>query len=272
MPVDHYENFPVASYLLPRRLRQPVEVIYQFARTADDFADEGEYLPEQRLAWLEEYRDYLRQIEAGQTPELPLFQALASVIRTYHLPLAPFYALLEAFSQDVVVQRYATFGELVQYCRRSANPVGQLLLHLYGNEFATPENLALSDGICTALQLINFWQDIAQDWQKGRVYLPQEDLQRFHVGEAQIAAQDSGGVWWGLMQFEIERTRKILQAGAPLATRLPGRIGLELRLIVLGGERILFHLHRARGDVFRQRPQLQMWDWAYMFGRALMRR
>lgn len=270
MPVEHYENFPVASYLLPKRLRHPVEVIYHFARTADDFADEGEDEPAQRLAKLAQYRDYLQQIEAGCVPALPLFQQLAGVIQAHQLPMAPFYALLDAFSQDVNIHRYETFGDLIQYCRRSANPVGQLLLHLYGA--ATPRNLALSDGICTALQLINFWQDIARDWEKGRVYLPQEDLRRFHVTEAQIASQDSGGVWWGLMQFEIERTRKMLQAGAPLAKTLPGRLGLELRLIVLGGERILFHLHRVRGDVFRHRPQLQRWDWIYMLWRALLRR
>ncbi|NLR74039.1 squalene synthase HpnC [Leeia aquatica] len=266
MPVDHYENFPVASVLLPRRLRRPIEVIYAFARSADDLADEGEVAAEQRLAALQHYCEQLEAIGRGETPAEPLFQRLAVVIREHDLPLSLFHDLLDAFSQDVVKTRYADFGELVQYCRRSANPVGRLLLHLYGR--ATPHNLALSDGICTALQLINFWQDVAIDWQKQRVYLPQEDLQRFGVTEAQIAAGQVNPAWQALMRFEIERTRKLLQAGAPLARVLPGRMGLELRMIVLGGERILKKLWDVQGDVFTQRPVLKAGDWLYMLSRA----
>ncbi|WP_018149919.1 squalene synthase HpnC [Leeia oryzae] len=270
MPVDHYENFPVASLLLPRRLRHPVEVIYAFARSADDIADEGDALPEVRLAALDAYREELKKISQGQTSDIPLFQALKKVIADHQLPLQPFNDLLDAFSQDVVKVRYQDFGELVQYCRRSANPVGRLMLHLFG--LTTPQALAMSDGICTALQLINFWQDVAIDWSKGRVYLPQEDLVRFNVNESQIAAGVMTPQWQNLMRFEIERTRKMLQAGAPLGLMLPGRMGLELRMIILGGERILKKLWDNQGDVFEHRPQLKMADWFYMLGRALFPR
>ena len=270
MPVDHYENFPVASILLPRRLRHPVEVIYAFARSADDIADEGDALPDDRLASLNEYRAELDKIARGQEPDLALFQALQKVITDYRLPLQPFHDLLDAFSQDVIKVRYENFGELIQYCRCSANPVGRLMLHLFG--LTTPQALAMSDGICTALQLINFWQDVAVDWSKGRVYIPQEDLVRFQVSESQIAAGSMSPQWQNLMRFEIERTRKMLQAGAPLGLMLPGRMGLELRMIILGGERILKKLWDNQGDIFNHRPKLQMTDWFYMLGRALFPR
>ncbi|MDE2585656.1 MAG: squalene synthase HpnC, partial [Betaproteobacteria bacterium] len=179
MPVDHYENFPVASLLLPAHLRRPVEVIYWFARSADDIADEGDASPAERLAALAAYNAELDRIDAGTTPETPLFQALAPIMAVHRLPIELFRDLLSAFAQDVTVKRYADYASLLDYCRRSADPVGRLLLHLF--EVATPDNLRRSDAICTALQLINFWQDIAVDWQKGRVYLPQEDLVRFGV-------------------------------------------------------------------------------------------
>ncbi|HSY27649.1 MAG TPA: squalene synthase HpnC, partial [Burkholderiaceae bacterium] len=170
MSIDHYENFPVASILLPARLRPAVEAIYRFARNADDLADEGDASDEQRLAALSAYERALQRIEDGQTAESPLFDTLGKVIKDYALPLQPFRDLLSAFKQDVVTKRYASFTELLDYCRRSANPVGTLMLHLYGA--ATPDNLRDSDAICSALQLINFWQDAAVDWQKARIYLP----------------------------------------------------------------------------------------------------
>jgi squalene synthase HpnC len=268
MSAKHYENFPVASVLLPRRLRHPVGVIYTFARQADDFADEGEADDATRLAQLDAFRAELRRIEAGETPQTPLFEELAAVVGDCRLPLQPFFDLLDAFSQDVVKKRYAHFGEVMDYCRRSANPVGLLLLHLYGE--ATPRNISYSNAICTSLQLINFLQDIAIDYRgKGRIYLPQDELAKYRIAEAQIGRGDTGGMWRPFMLFEIERARKLLQAGAPLGRILKGRIGLEMRMIILGGETILRKLHKSGGDVFEDRPVLKPGDWLYMLYRAL---
>lgn len=267
MSVGHYENFPVASILLPARLRRPVGVIYRFARTADDFADEGNLAPVERIARLQAYRDELLRLQRKQPPQSPLFGALDSVIRDYELPVQPFFDLLDAFSQDVTKSRYADFGELMEYCRRSADPVGRLMLHLYGA--ARHENLPQSDQICSALQLINFWQDVAIDYRKNRIYLPQDDMARFGVNEGWLAAAESGGRWPELMRFQTARARAMLQSGAPLARRLPGRIGLELRMIVQGGLRILEKLDAVRGDVYRHRPVLRTLDWPLMMFRAL---
>lgn len=266
----HYENFPVASVLLPKDLRAPVGLIYAFARQADDFADEGELLPEERLALLDGFRSQLDQIKHGATPDTPLFQALQAMIQERDLPLEPFYDLLSAFSQDVVKARYANFGEVIDYCRRSANPVGRLMLHLYKQ--ATPRNVALSDAICTSLQLINFLQDVDVDYRKNRIYLPLDELQKYNISEQQIAGQHSGGTWSLFMEFQVNRTRKLLQSGAPLGLTLPGRIGLEMRMIIAGGERILKKLHHVRGDVFNQRPTLKPTDWAYMLYRAVRKK
>jgi phytoene synthase len=266
MPVDHYENFPVASILLPRRLRQPVAAIYHFARAADDIADEGELPDDERLRQLDGFRDELMHIAANETPLLPLFKALAVEIREHRLPMQPFHDLLDAFSQDVTKKRYASYGELLDYCRRSANPVGNLLLHLYGE--ATPVNLAYSDAICTALQLINFWQDVARDWHIGRVYLPQDDMARFGVSEAQIAQAISDDNWRALMKFEADRAREMMLYGKPLGSILTGRIGLEMRMIIQGGLRILDKLEAADYDMFNKRPVLRPFDWVIMLAKS----
>ena len=170
MAVNHYENFPVASVLLPGRLRRPVELIYAFARQADDFADEGDWPPAVRLANLASFGGQLDLIEQGATPDSPLFVDLAAIIDEFGLPIGLFRDLLSAFSQDVVKARYADFSEVMDYCRRSANPVGRLLLHLY--RATDSRSLAWSDNICTSLQLINFWQDVQIDYLKDRIYLP----------------------------------------------------------------------------------------------------
>jgi squalene synthase HpnC len=268
VPVDHYENFPVASWLLPRRLRRPVEAIYRFARSADDIADEGNAPAAERLAQLAAYHAELDRIERGDTPTDPIiFAPLAIAIREFAIPLAPFRDLLSAFAQDVEKTRYAHFGEVMDYCRRSANPVGRLMLHLYGDH--DPRHLAYSDAICSSLQLINFLQDIAVDYRKNRVYLPQDELAALHVSEKQIADGDARGTWNMMMGRQIERTRKLLQAGAPLGRQLKGRIGLELRVTILGGETILRKLHADPGCVFHNRPVLTKKDWMAMLGRAL---
>ena len=267
MSVGHYENFPVASALLPAALRHPVAVIYRFARTADDFADEGDLPAAARLAQLDAYRRELGRLEAGTAPQNPLFAELGQIVRQYRLPLQLFHDLLDAFSQDVVKGRYADYAELEDYCRRSANPVGRLLLHLF--DAATADKLKLSDAICTSLQLINFWQDVAIDWRKDRVYLPQDELRRYGVAESQIAGGDVSGAWPELMRFQVERARALMQAGAPLGRALPGRIGLEIRTIVQGGLRILEKIDKAGGDVYHQRPVLRAYDWPLLLFRAL---
>jgi squalene synthase HpnC len=268
MGVGHYENFPVASLLLPARLRPPVTAIYRFARTADDFADEGDIPTAERLRRLREFDEQLRRIERRERVEDPLFLALAAAIEKHQLPLELFHDLLDAFSQDCVQSRYASFAELQDYSRRSADPVGRLLLHLFGA--ANAETFACSDRICTALQLINFWQDVAIDYAKNRIYLPLEDMQRFNVSEANIAAARATAEFRALMRFQIGRTRSMLHGGAALGRLLTGRIGLEIRMIVAGGDTILQKLLDADCDVFRHRPMLRARDWLAMLMRSVL--
>ncbi|MDH5360403.1 MAG: squalene synthase HpnC [Gammaproteobacteria bacterium] len=270
MAKQHYENFPVASMLLPRRIRKAVTVIYAFARTADDLADEGDLSPEQRLAALDDYQHKLNAIYAAQTVNDPVFVALADVIRQYKLPQQPFDRLLSAFRQDVTKTQYKDIGELMDYCRRSANPVGELLLHLYN--MATPRNIALSDGICSALQLINFLQDIQQDYTENqRIYLPQDEMQRCRVTEMQIRGRLSDASVQQLLRLQIDRARKMLKAGAPLGKILPGRLGLEMRLIIYAGTRILYRLHMQSENLF-SRPRLRLRDKLWVLWRALFPR
>lgn len=263
----HYENFPVASVLLPGRLRPAVRAIYAFARAADDIADEGDAGPDARLTELARFRAKLHALERGEPAGDPIFERLGEAIRLHGLPFEPFHHLLDAFSQDVVKTRYAHFGEVMDYARRSANPIGRLLLKLYGDDDA--RHLAWSDGICSALQIINFLQDVAIDYRKGRVYLPQDEMAKYGVSEAQIAQGRVDFLWQQFMKRQIERAHRMLAAGAPLGRALKGRIGLETRLIILGGERMLQKLHETQGDVFNHRPTLGPGDWLYMLRRAL---
>ncbi|MDP2809447.1 MAG: squalene synthase HpnC [Rhodocyclaceae bacterium] len=269
MAVDHYENFPVASILLPRALREPVAAIYGFARSADDFADEGDLPAAERIIRLDEYTAELDAIEAGRTTQHPVFLRLRPVIAAYALPLQLFRDLLDAFRQDVTKTRYADFSELMDYCRRSADPVGRLLLHLF--DAATPENCRRSDRICSALQLINHWQDVGIDAAKPvpRLYLPQEDLARFGVCEAAVSRRLADADFRNLMRFEVGRARALMLEGAPLGRDLPGRIGLEIRAIVAGGLRLLEKIEAVDYDVFNRRPVLGALDWPRILFRAL---
>ena len=271
MAVDHYENFPVASHLLPRHLRKPVEAIYRFARAADDIADEGDAADAQRLDGLAKYRSQLRRVVAGDPasplPEGPMFETLGQVIANHGLPAQLFEDLLDAFSQDVVQKRYCDFPQLLDYCRRSANPVGRLLLTLYGVN--APKAFEQSDLICSSLQLINFWQDVALDLAKGRVYLPQDSLVRYGYSQPNAQPSVCDEPFRSLMGFEIARARAMLVAGAPLALHLPGRIGWELSLVVQGGLRILEKIEATGYDVFRMRPVLRRSDWCLMAWRAI---
>ncbi|MBC3874565.1 squalene synthase HpnC [Undibacterium flavidum] len=269
MSVEHYENFPVASWLMPAHLRPAVKTIYAFARSADDIADEGDASDAQRLEALSHYEAQLSKIQEGAIQEStldPLFRDLAKVIDEFQLPIAHFFDLISAFKQDIVCKQYADFAQLLDYCKRSANPVGRIMLHLYRANNA--ENLVLSDQICTALQLINFWQDVAIDWQKKRTYLPQEDLLRYQLDIAQIASGKYDAGWHAMMQFQIDRARSLMLAGSPLCKKLPGRFGFELRLVVQGGLRILEKIEQVNMDVFHQRPTIKSSDGLLLFWRA----
>lgn len=274
MAVDHYENFPVASLLLPRRLRPAVRDIYRYARTADDIADEGSATPEERLRDLSEYRNTLQQIEVGM-PALPdnhplgaIFNPLRATIAAFNLPMAPFSDLISAFEQDVTTHRYESDAQLLDYCRRSANPVGRLMLHLY--QAASPGNIAEADAICTGLQLTNFWQDIAIDFEKDRIYLPQDKMLRYGVTQAHISERIHGdAAWQALMSAQTRQARELLESGLPLTRRLGGRIGLELKLVVHGGLRILERLDQLHYDIFFHRPTLNKGDWLRLCWRML---
>src|SRR5690554_3767580 len=272
MSIDHYENFPVASVLLPARLRPAARNIYRYARSADDIADEGDARPEERLRQLGEYRIALDEISSSALSEhhgdsiRRVFAPLQQTIQQHNLPVQPFTDLLSAFEQDVIKTRYATDAELLDYCRRSANPVGRLMLQLY--KAAQPQNIEWADAICTGLQLTNFWQDVAIDWKKDRVYIPQDALQRHNVSEDYIASNTgrTGPLpfdhrWHTLMRAQTQQAREHLQYGLPLCRTLPGRIGFELRLVVHGGLRILERLDELHYDIFAQRPTLRKSDW-----------
>ncbi len=273
MAVRHYENFPVASLILPAPLREPVEVIYRFARSADDLADEGSDPPDIRLEKLNRYRAALAAIERGETVEGvrvegALFADLARIVRQHALPVSLFRDLLDAFCQDVTKKRYATFSEVSSYCKRSANPVGRLLLTLFKR--TTERDLRASDAICSALQLVNFWQDVERDYTRDRrIYLPQDEMARHGVTEQHLAERRCDAAWRALMAFQVERTRLILLSGAPLGRNLPGRLGLEIRATIQGGLRILDKIEAAGFDVFRARPVLTLLDWPLLLFRAL---
>ncbi|MEQ1766149.1 MAG: squalene synthase HpnC [Methylotenera sp.] len=275
---SHYENFPVASVFLPAHLRGPIGLIYSFARQADDFADEGDISVEQRLALLNSFRDELDLLQAYIKPQTAFFAALGAMIKVNRLPYAPFYDLLEAFSQDVSKTRYANYDEVLDYCTRSANPIGRLLLQLYGQSNAT--NLQYSDNICTALQIINFLQDIAIDFNKNdgkqRIYMCQDEMSAFGITESQIASFVRGEEkvdenWQQFLLFNLHRVNALLFAGKPLGRILTGRIGFEMRMIIAGGERIMHKINKVNGDIFNFRPSLNYWDWLVIFSKALFR-
>ena len=267
MSVGHYENFPVASLLLPAPLREPVGVIYRFARTADDFADEGDDPPEARLEKLNKFTTSLSRISRGDVPDDPLFKDVSRIVGQYALPIGLFEDLLAAFRQDVQKKRYENYAEVLDYCRRSANPIGRLLLHLFKQ--TTESNLRRSDAICTALQIINFWQDVKIDLAKDRIYLPQDEMRRFGVGEPHLREGRCDAAWVSLMKFQVERAAALMRSGEALGRDLPGRIGLEIRVTVQGGLRILEKLAHAGYDMFRRRPVLNAFDWPLLFLRAL---
>ena len=270
-PVEHYENFPVASWLCPPRLRPAIAAIYAFARTADDLADEGDAPTHERLADLAALRADLQAAARGDAPSprwLPVFGPLAAVIAPFALPVPLLDDLLRAFEQDVIKTHaqagYADRAELLDYCSRSANPVGRLLLHLYGVHGA--EALAQSDAICSALQLINFWQDLSLDIPRGRFYLTEDRCAALGVDPHALNQTPQATA---LIAENVRWARDLMLTGAPLVKQVPGRAGWELRLVVQGGLRILDKIVALGHTTLRTRPHLRAWDLPVMVWRAL---
>jgi squalene synthase HpnC len=283
-PITHYENFPVASWLCPAHLRAPITAIYHFARTADDIADEGTATAAQRLDELENYRKDLNAIctpIASETASNTLchlsarwpqvFAPLHHAVRDYQLPAELLHNLLDAFVQDTQksasAEGYTSHAELLDYCRRSANPVGRLLLHLYGVN--DPLALVRSDAICSALQLINFWQDLSVDIPRGRYYLPQDQCQRFGVSQEDIIKQSQTECATQLIAHCVDLARASMQSGLELVHQIPGRAGWELRFVVQGGLRILDRIETLRYATLTIRPTLRWWDYPVILWRSL---
>ena len=280
-PITHYENFPVASFLCPAHLRRPIAAIYHFARTADDIADEGDASAAERLEQLQDYRQALVAACAAHPAQHStlstdtdwphVFVPLQHAMATYHLPPQLLHDLLDAFAQDIrksaAAEGYATHAELLDYCQRSANPVGRLLLHLYGVVDATA--LQRSDAICSALQLINFWQDLSVDIPRGRYYLPHDDFAHFGLSQADMLAQRQTPSATLLIANCVATARASMQFGSQLVHQVPGRAGWELRLVVQGGLRILDRIEALNYATLSQRPTLRWFDFPVMLWRAL---
>ena len=261
----HYENFPVASLLLPRHMRRHVAAVYAFARAADDFADEGNLPPAERLRLLDGWEQRLHEAAGSTGAGLPprpgepaetrdLFLALGESIRSLSLPVPCFEALLRAFRQDVTVKRYRTWDDMMRYCQHSANPVGRLVLRIAG--YDDPNLNAASDALCAALQLTNFWQDLKIDFDRGRLYLPEDERERHGAFERDLAAGDITPGWQHALATAVARTRLLFDEGRYVCDGVRGRLRYELRATWLGGTRILDHLERSRFDVIHRRPTL----------------
>ena len=270
--IEHYENFPVASWLSPPHLRPAIVAIYHFARTADDLADEGDATTAQRQADLQAFRADLTAVAAGRSPSArwarTVFNPLAAVLTSYRLPLPLLNDLLDAFEQDLHTTRYADRAALLDYCRRSANPIGRLLLHLYDITDATA--LRRSDAICTSLQLINFWQDFTRDGPTGRVYAPAVDLARHGLAADELMACRDSPAARALIADLCGWAETLMAEGAPLVGQIPGRAGWELRGVVQGGLRILEKIRARSFDSLLRRPALNAFDAPILVWRTMM--
>jgi squalene synthase HpnC len=246
----HYENFSVATWFLPRRLRQHFFNVYAYCRISDDLGDETGN-PQTSLKLLDEWQSELNACYAG-TPRHPVFVALAGTVREFLIPQHEFSDLLTAFRQDQTVTRYETFDDLLGYCHNSANPVGHLVLYLCG--YRDPERQQLSDYTCTALQLANFWQDVSVDYEKGRIYLPVEDMRRFGVSEADLANKNNSKAFREMMRFEVERARDWFERGLPLADKVDRELAIDIELFTRGGQEIVNAIERQDYAVLGRRP------------------
>jgi squalene synthase HpnC len=264
----HYENFSVASLLLPRRLVRHFHAVYAYCRWADDLADEagGGARALQLLRW---WRSELLRCYHGE-PRHPVLVALRPTITRFRIPPQPFLDLLFAFEQDQLVKRYRTFDQLLGYCRHSADPVGRLVLYLC--EAHSPERAALADQVCTGLQLANFWQDVARDLDIGRVYLPEEDRRRFGYSDADLEARRYTPAFAELMRYQVERARGFLTRGTPLVERMPADVQIDIELFIQGGLAVLRKIERCRYNVWKARPALAKWEKAALLTGALWQR
>ena len=257
---EHYENFPVASRLLPARMRPHVAAIYAYARTADDIADGPGREAAERLRLLDELRGRLHAVaaDARAAGDDPIFVALRDTMDRCALPVQLFDDLLSAFAQDVRVHRYESWPEVLDYCRRSANPVGRLVLRVAGVRSEQADRA--SDAVCTALQLANFWQDFGRDWRNGRLYVPAEEWRRHGAAEADLDAATLSAEWRSALRACVERTRALFDQGRPVTDFVSGRLALELRATWLGGMRILRKVEALEYDTLHRRPTLTMMD------------
>jgi len=254
---SHYENFPVVSFLLPKKIRKDVAIIYQFARQADDIADEGDLPPDERIKQLSEYRNAFIQSINGNPPD-KFWAALVQTIKEKNLTSSNFLKLLTAFEQDITKKRYNNFAELQDYCSNSANPVGRIILELHG--IFDDEANQYSDAICTALQLTNFYQDVSIDIQKDRIYIPKIELVKFNVDENMFLLSNINRNFKELLQFQIERTEKLFDEGKKLLDKLPWRLKRQIDWTVKGGEAILRKIKDNDFDVLNNRPTLSKMD------------
>ncbi len=254
---EHYENFPVASFLIPRRLRKHVAAVYAFARYADDIADEGMNDKEERKKLLDAWRYQLMNL-TERTNDNPIYIALGETTQKFKLPITLFSDLLDAFEQDIMIDEYETFDQVLDYCTRSANPIGRLMLLFFNcsNEYSIPP----ADALCTGLQLANFWQDISIDIQKSRIYLPREDRLKFQVSEKSLFQKNASGELQKLIRFEIERTRTFFEKAKGLFELVPLRLRFELKAIWRGGVKILDAIESSGFDPLGHRPQLNASD------------
>ncbi len=263
---SHYENFSVATWFLPKRLRQHFYNVYSYCRISDDLGDEvGD--PQASLRLLDEWRGELDACYVGD-PRHPVFVALAETVREFDIPQRPFANLLTAFRQDQTVSRYETFAELKAYCENSANPVGRLVLYLCG--YRDAERQELSDYTCTALQLANFWQDVTTDYAKSRIYLPLEDVRRFGVSEADIAQQRNTAAFCEMMEFQVERARDWFEQGLPLISQVDRELAIDLELFSRGGQEILNAIEAQGYNVLGNRPKISKFRKLVLLGRAAL--
>ena len=270
MKISHYENFPVASILLPAKEREAILGVYAFARTADDIADDPGLPKSFKKERLTFYREELNTIYSGGSPNTALFSLLSHLSSSFGISKELFSRLLDAFEQDLAVDRYETFGELMSYCEKSANPVGEIVLTISNQ--ATERNIMLSNKICTSLKIINFLQDIRTDYGIGRIYMPNAELKEYGLGERSIKTETFNLAWQDFMKFQLSRVEKILLEGAELTDLVTGRLRLELRAIICAAQRTILKIRQTHGNIFTLKAKLNKWDWLVIAKDVLTKR
>ncbi len=264
---SHYENFPVVSLFLPKNLQKHIAVVYEFARKADDFADEGDMIAEYRIQKLDSYENQFRKCLEGSY-ENDFWKALHNTIVQFNLTTQYFYDLISAFKQDVKKNRYDSYDEILDYCRRSANPVGRIILEFFG--IKGNKLLTYSDAVCTALQLTNFYQDVSIDIKKDRIYIPGDEMSTFYVAEEHFQLRKSDDNFKRLIKYQADRTWELFRIGKNLIPELPRNLKRQIKMTILGGEKILDKIASLDYDVLNSRPRLSKFDYAAIFLKAFM--